>query len=277
LLIAFKLYGLYKLKDMKKYALVTGASGGIGYEIAKLLAKDSKNLVLVARSESKLHEVKDELLKINQNIDVKIIIADLSAIESAKLVKSQTDLIKGEIDILINNAGFGDFGKYWETSYDKETQMINLNITTLAQLTKLYLPEMIKNKSGKILNVASVAAFMPGSYMTVYYATKAFVLSYTEGLAGELKGTGVTVSALCPGPTKTGFEEKASLGNSDLFKAMPNATASSVAKLGYKGMLKGKQIIITGFMNKATVFIIRFIPRCIVRNMVKSIQKGSLK
>lgn len=262
---------------MKKYALVTGASGGIGYEIAKLLAKDSKNLVLVARSHSKLTEVQEELLKINSNIDVKIIVADLSIVESAQLVKKHTDMLNAEIDILVNNAGFGDFGKYWETSYEKETQMINLNITTLAQLTKLYLPDMIKNKSGKILNVASVAGFMPGSYMTVYYATKAFVLSYTEGLAGELKGTGVTVSALCPGPTKTGFEEKASLGNSDLFKAMPNATASSVAKLGYKGMMKGKQIIITGFMNKATVFIIRFIPRCIVRNMVKSIQKGSLK
>ena len=262
---------------MKNYALITGASGGIGFELAKLLAKDSKNLVLVARNEKTLTEVKDELLKINKTIDIKIIVCDLSEVESAKFVKSQTDLLNGEIDILINNAGFGDFGKYWETKYDKETQMINLNITSLAQLTKLYIPDMIKNGSGKILNVASVAAFMPGSYMTVYYATKAFVLSYTEGLSGELKGTGVTVSALCPGPTKTGFEEKAELGNSDLFKAMPVATASSVAKTAYKGFLKGKPIIITGFLNKVTVFIIRFIPRCIVRNMVKSVTKGSLK
>lgn len=262
---------------MKKYAVVTGASGGIGYELAKLLAKDSKNLVLVARSEKTLNEVKEELQKINSKIDIKIIVKDLSDIDSSKYVKAQTDLIDGEVDMLINNAGFGDFGRYWETDVEKETQMINLNVLTLTQLTKTYLPEMIKNKSGKILNVASVAAFMPGSYMTVYYATKAFVLSYTEGLSGELKGTGVSVTALCPGPTKTGFEEKADLGNSDLFKSMPVATAESVAKKGYKAFLKGKTIIITGAMNKISVFIIRLAPRCIVRNMVMKIQKGSLK
>lgn len=260
-----------------KYALVTGASGGIGYELAKLLAKDSWNQILVARSENKLEEVKAELLNINPDIDIKIIKADLSDTDSITYLKQEVNKLNIEVDVLINNAGFGDFGRYWETSSVKEEQMINLNILALTKLTKLFLPKMIQQKSGKILNVASVTAFMPGSYMTVYYATKAFVLSYTEGLAGELKGTGVTASALCPGPTKTGFEDKASLGESDLFKKMPVATAESVAKIAYKRMMRGKVVTITGFMNKLSVFSIRFAPRCLVRNMVKSLQKGSLK
>ncbi|HBF87681.1 MAG TPA: short-chain dehydrogenase [Bacteroidales bacterium] len=259
------------------YALVTGASGGIGYELAKLLAKDTHNLILVARNKNKLEEVKAELLKINEKIDVRFIPKDLSENNSAEFIKSEIDKQGLCVDTIINNAGFGDFGKYWETSFEKEAQMIRLNILTLTQITKLFLPDMIQRKSGKILNVASVAAFMPGSYMTVYYATKAFVLSYTEGLAGELRGTGVCVSALCPGPTKTDFENKASLDGSDLFKKMPVASAESVAKIGYKRLQKGKVITITGFINKLSVLSVRFAPRCLVRNLVRKIQKGSLK
>jgi hypothetical protein len=257
---------------MKNYALITGASGGIGWELAKLFAVNAHNLILVARNNDKLQELKTELIKTHA-IDVVVISKDLSKQNAAIELYADIKKLNIQVDFLINNAGFGDYGFYPNTNFDKENQMLQLNIVSLTQLTKLFLPDMIKNKSGKILNVASVAGFMPGAFMTVYYASKAFVLSYTEGLAEELKGTGVSVTALCPGPTKTAFEENAALGESKLFKTMPVASAKDVAKYGYKAMMCNQTVAVQGIFNKLTVFSASIFPRIWVRKMVKMLQK----
>jgi short-subunit dehydrogenase len=252
-------------------ALITGASNGIGLELAKVHASKGGNLVLVARNKSKLDELKKEL-EIQYNVSVYTIEKDLSANNSAQEVYDEISKQNIQIDYLINNAGFGDFGMFVETDWNKELQMINLNITTLTQFTKLYLQDMVKRKSGKIMNVASTAAFQSGPTMSVYFATKAYVLSFSEAVNNEVSDKGVTVTTLCPGATESGFQVVAAMEESNLVKGKKLPTSKEVAEYGYASMMKGKTIAIHGLMNWILANSVRFTPRSIVVKLTRKIQ-----
>jgi short-subunit dehydrogenase len=236
-----------------KTALITGASSGIGVEFAKLLAQDKYNLILTARSENTLNTIADELTT-QYKIDVVVIPHDLS-LPGAGLELSEKITDKGiEVDVLINNAGFGDHGQFVESSMGKTIDMINLNVVNLTELSLIYGKKFADKKAGMLLNVASTAAFQPIPKMSVYAATKSYVLHFTEAMHFELKNSGVFVSALCPGATRTGFIQAANMENSTLFES--NAmSAKTVAEKGYKGLKKNKAVIITGFKN---AFLARF-------------------
>jgi len=253
---------------MNKTALITGASSGLGKEFAKIHASKGDNLVLVARSKDKLESLKFDLEK-QFSVSVYVIVKDLSDQYAPKAVYEQLKIQKIKVDYLINNAGFGDFGLFAETNWEKQLEMINLNITCLTYLTRLFLPDMIQNKFGKILNVASTAAFQPGPTMSVYFATKAFVLSFSEAIANELKETGVTVTALCPGATETGFKVAASLEESSLFKGNQIASSKEVAEFGYSKMMEGKTVVIHGIVNNLMAQSVRFAPRSIVTSIAR--------
>jgi short-subunit dehydrogenase len=248
---------------MKNTALITGASNGIGLELAKIHASKGGDLVLVARNKSKLDEIKIELEK-QFKISVYTIGKDLSLTNAAQEIYNETNKENIQVDYLINNAGFGDFGMFAETDWNKELQMINLNITSLTHFTKLYLQDMVKRRSGKIMNVASTAAFQSGPTMSVYCATKAYVLSFTEAISNEVIDKGITITALCPGATETGFQAAGGLEESKLFKNKKLPTAKEVAQYGYTSMIKGKIVAIHGFMNYIMSNSIRFIPRSLV-------------
>jgi short-subunit dehydrogenase len=247
---------------MAKTALITGASSGIGYELAKLFAKDQTDLVLVARSREKLEEFASDLQQ-KHSITARVFAIDLSQASAPAEVFSFTEKQAINVDYLINNAGFGVRDGFASTDINQILEMIQLNIAALTHLTKLYLPNMLNQKSGKILNVASTAAFQPGPWMAVYYATKAYVLSFSEALANELAKTGVTVTTLCPGPTPTGFQKRAGAQNIQLMKSkiLPALDAAVVAKQGYEGMMREKKVIIPGFMNRLLALGARVGPR----------------
>lgn len=254
-----------------KTALITGASNGIGLELAKVHASKGDNLVLVARSKAKLDELKLELEK-QYNISVYTIGKDLSAANAAFEVYNETTEKNIQIDYLINNAGFGDFGMFCETDWNKELQMINLNITTLTHFTKLYLKDMVKRNSGKIMNVASTAAFQSGPTMAVYYATKAYVLSFSEAVDNEVRDKGVTVTTLCPGATESGFQAAAKMEESALVKGKKLPSSKEVAEYGYKAMMQGKTVAIHGLINAIMANSVRFTPRSIVVKLTRKIQ-----
>jgi short-subunit dehydrogenase len=259
---------------MKKTALITGASNGIGLELAKVHAAKGGDLVLVARNKSKLDQLKNELEK-EFKVVVHTIGKDLSAVNAAQDIYDETTKQNIQIDYLINNAGFGDFGLFSETSWEKELEMINLNISTLTLFTKLYLKDMLNKGNGKIINVASTASFQPGPMMAVYFATKAYVLSFSEALSNEVSNKGVSVTALCPGPTKSGFQTAASMENSKLFSNKNLPTSKEVAIYGYGAMIKGKTVAIHGFMNSFLSNSIRFVPRAIVLKVSRMILERS--
>lgn len=246
-----------------KTALITGASSGIGLEFAKIHASTGGNLVIVARSVDKLNALKNELEK-QFNVSVTVIAKDLAIPNAAQEVFKETEALGIQIDYLINNAGFGLYGKFEHSDWLQESNMIQVNITALTQFTKLYLPGMIARKTGKILNVASTAAFVPGPTMTVYCATKPYVLSFSEALNNEVSSQGITVTALCPGATASGFSKTANADKSALFSKNKLATSYDVAIYGYNSMLKGKQVAIHGFVNQLLAFFIRLMPRSLV-------------
>ena len=255
------------------YTLITGASGGIGHDLALLAAADGRNLVLVARSVEKLEELAVTIMESNKT-EVITIDVDLSDAAGVNTLIAEITKKGIQIDTLINNAGFGDFGDFAKADLSKNMEMIRLNISALTQLCHFVLEGMLDAGSGKIMNVASTAAFMPGPGMAVYYASKAYVLSFSEALTRELKGTGVTVTTLCPGPTDTGFASSARLGKSLMHRILPPATSIEVAKAGYKAMMKGKAIEIPGFTNKLSAMSPRFTTRSMVRNMIYGIHKN---
>jgi short-subunit dehydrogenase len=255
---------------MKNTALITGASNGIGLELAKIHASKGGDLVLVARNKSKLDEIKTELEK-QYKVSVYVISKDLSLTNAAQEIYNETIKENIQVDYLINNAGFGDFGMFVETDWNKELQMINLNITTLTHFTKLYLQDMIKRNSGKIMNVASTAAFQSGPTMAVYFATKAYVLSFTEAVSNEVSDKGITVTALCPGATETGFQTAGGMEESNLFKGKKLPTAKQVADYGYTSMMKGKTVAIHGMMNYIMSNSVRFTPRALVVKITRKI------
>ncbi len=256
---------------MKKTALITGASMGIGLEFAHVFAKNGYHLYLVARSADKLENLAREISgKYKVNVDFQAI--DLSKPDVAKEIYEETKRKNIAIEVLVNNAGFGDFGMFYQTDWKKEKQMIALNITTLVDLTKCFVKDMMERKSGKILNLASTAAFQPGPTMAVYYATKAFVLSFSEAISNELEGTGVTVSCLCPGPTESNFMATANLLESRLVKGKKLPSSKEVAEYGYKALMNKEVVAIHGYVNYLLANAVRFLPRFIVRKLVRFIQ-----
>jgi uncharacterized protein len=271
----FRFISLFLLKFIKSNnmatALITGASNGIGLELAKVHASKGGDLVLVARNKSKLDELK-EVLENQFHIKVYTIGKDLSTNNAAQEVYDETTKQNIKIDYLINNAGFGDFGFFTETEWTKEYQMINLNITTLTQFTKLYLIDMVSRRSGKIMNVASTAAFQSGPTMAVYYATKAYVLSFSEAVDNEVSDKGVTITTLCPGATESGFQASAAMEESNLVKGKKLPTAKQVAEYGYGAMMKGKTVAIHGLINWIMANSVRFTPRALVVKLTRKIQ-----
>ena len=257
---------------MSKTALITGASGGIGLELARIHASKGDDLVLVARNGDRLAEVKSELESM-YNVKVRFLVRDLSVSHAAKKVFDEVSNHRINIDYLINNAGYGDYGLFAESDWEKQEGMINLNITALAHLTRLFLPGMISRGGGKILNVSSLAAFTPGPTMSVYFATKAFVLSFSEALNNELKDKGITVTALCPGSTESKFHEVA-IGDPKLLRERKMMSASEVAQIGYNAMMMGKPVVIPGFKNAFVAFVSRFVPRETVVRSARKIQEN---
>jgi len=257
---------------MNKTALITGASSGIGRELAKIHASKGDDLVLVARTISKLEELKT-FLEEKYQVKVLPIEHDLALVDSAREVYDEIKNHNIQIDFLINNAGLGDHGKFYETDWSKDLNMLNLNIITLTQFCKLFIPEMLAQGNGKIMNVASTAAFQPGPIMAIYYATKAYVLHFSEAINNELKDRNVTVTALCPGPTKSGFQSQADIEDIKLVQNSKLVSSREVAKYGYRSMMKDKAVAIHGFLNKIMAMMVRFIPRNLVVKMVRSIHE----
>jgi hypothetical protein len=244
-------------------ALITGASGGIGYELAKLFARDHYNLVLVARSSDKLIKAGAELQR-DFGVSVKTIALDLAVASAPKFLFDQLQHEGIAVDVLVNNAGFGVFGEFASVPEEEILGQIHLNITALTHLTRLFLPAMLERRSGKIMNVASTAAFQPGPMMAVYYATKAYVLSFSEALANEVAESGVVVSCFCPGATDTGFQKRANMEDSRLFKKLRPMTAEAVARDGYRGLIAGRTLVISGVKNWMVAESVRFAPRKLV-------------
>jgi short-subunit dehydrogenase len=256
----------------RQTALITGASGGIGLELARRFAAGGYDLVLVARSTAKLEELAGELRKHGGAVGV--LVKDLAVPESPEEVCRELEAAGIAVDVLVNNAGFATYGPFVETDLGRELEELQLNIVTLTHLTKKLLPGMLARRRGGVLNLASTAGFQPGPLMAVYYATKAYVISFSEALAEELSGTGVTVTALCPGPTATGFQRRAGLEGSKLFSGMLQvADAAAVARAGYEGFRAGKRIVIPGLINKVGVQSIRVSPRALITRMVKRMQE----
>ncbi|MEL0456938.1 SDR family oxidoreductase [Flavobacteriaceae bacterium SZ-1-7] len=255
---------------MIKTALVTGAASGLGYELAMLLVNDGYKLILVDIDEQGLTKVKAEIAD-EFNLAVVTLVRDLSAPNVAQDI---IDAINNEpIDVLINNAGFGLFGSFVETEWERESKMLYLHILTTTHLTKLVLEGMVKRGSGRILNMSSLAAFQPGPLMAIYYASKGYMLSFSEAIANELKGTGVTVTALCPGPTKTDFQKTVSEDSSDNKITFNMASAKAVALYGYNSMLKGKAYAIPGKFNKFLAVLPRLVTRNAATFIVRKIQE----
>lgn len=260
----------YKMNNMNckiKTVMVTGASGGIGYELSKIFAGNGYDLVVVARSIEKLISLKNEILK-DFNVHVVIIQMDLSISGSPNKLFNEIEKRNIEIDILVNNAGVGSCGLFNEINLEKNIEMIELNIKSLTILTKLFGDKMIERKWGKILNVASTGAYQPGPYIAVYYATKAYVLSFSQAINNEFNNKGVSVTTLCPGATRTGFSKYA--GKLDLNIAMD---AKVVAETAYKGLMKNKRLVIPGSKNKVAIILSKFLPGNISAYFVKKIQK----
>ncbi len=247
-------------------ALVTGASAGIGRELARLAAIDGHDLVLVARRRERLEELASELVAAH-GVAVTVIAADLSDRGAPADIADRLRAAGTPVDVLINNAGFGSCGRFSEADLEREMAMLDLNVRAVMQLTHLFLPEMLVRKRGRILNLASVAGFVPGPYMATYYASKAFVLSFTEALASELRGTGVTATASCPGPTHTEFGVVARSVDTNLFRRGA-ADAAPVARHAYRAMMEGKVVAIPGFMNKLSAQATRLAPRALLRGVV---------
>lgn len=247
---------------MVKTVLITGATSGIGNAFAKLFAHEPVHLILVSRNEKMMGKMKDEMPHRN----VTIIKKDLSAVNAAREVYQEVKQRGLVVDRLINNAGFGLIGRFDQVPIEPMSDMIRLNCSALTELSYYFLAD-IRSRSGKIMNVASTAAYQPGPYMTVYFATKAFVLSFSEALSEELKGSGVTVTALCPGPTHTNFGRAAHAENVRLFSR--SMDAHRVAKLGYQAMERGKRVVIPGALNQFGAVAAKFLPRILGAKAVK--------
>lgn len=253
--------------------LITGASSGIGYELAKCFARDGSDLILVARREKKLKQLAAELGE-QHPIKVRVIAKDLTRADAASELTNELGADGVTVDVLVNNAGFGALGRFVESDLNRQLDMLRLNAEALTELSGLFLPGMLSRGGGGLLNVASTAAFQPGPNMAVYYATKAYVLYFTEALAEELRGGPIAISCLCPGPTRTGFADSAEVADTPLFQGSL-MDAAEVARQGHAGFRSNKTIIIPGARNRLGALLTRFTPRAWARRVVKAIQPVS--
>jgi hypothetical protein len=241
-------------------ALITGASVGIGRELARIFAENGHDLVLVARSVEQLNQVAAECQSLG-HISARVLPKDLSIPIAPREIFDELNCDGVTIDVLVNNAGFGNYGPFAEVDLDADLGMLQVNIVALTALTKLFLPGMLSRRSGRIMNVASMAAFQPGPFMSTYYASKAYVLHLSEAIASECAGRGVVVSALCPGPVKTEFQSRAGIVGSRLFKGKATMDARTVALDGYRGLMRGRRVVVPGISNKVVVQLTRVVPR----------------
>jgi short-subunit dehydrogenase len=259
-------------RPRRQTVMITGASGGIGEALAHRFARGGYDLVLVARTEAKLQALAAELSRTHA-ITAHPLACDLSDPAAPRLLGEQLAARGIGVDVLVNNAGFATYGPFAELDLDGELRMLQVNIVALTHLTRLLLPGMLARKRGRILNVASTAAFMPGPLMAVYYASKAFVLSFSEALNNELSGSGVTVTALCPGPTSTGFQARAQMERSRLIQGRAIMSADAVADAGYTGLLRGRSVVIPGLINRIQTLLPRLLPRRLVPGIVRNAQE----
>ena len=257
---------------MNGTALITGASSGIGMSMARMLADDGWNLIIVGRNVGSMGALRDEIVAKNA-VDVCIIEKDISMIGASEEIYEEVRSKNLQVDFLINCAGLGDFGKFVESDPKKQERQILVNDLALTTMTRLFVPDMVARGSGRVLNVSSIAAFQPGPLMSVYYGSKAYVQNFTEAIAVELKGTGVKVSVLCPGPTDTPFLTLAGQTGQNMFKKSACVTPEKVAAYGLKKAFKGKVVIVVGLSSKMLIFFERLLPRCVVRNVVHMIQR----
>ena len=257
---------------MGSYAIITGASAGLGREFARLFAQDGHGLVLVARRKNELDALAKELADKHQTKSL-VVPADLTDAGAPKHIHAEIARAGIDVEFLVNNAGFGSNGRFWELDALKELGMIEVNVTALVPLTRLFVPDMVAKGRGRVLNIGSTAGFQPGPFMATYYASKAFVNHFTEALAFELKGTGVTATVSCPGATATEFAAVAGNDKSALFKAGGVADAATVAGEAYRAMLAGKPMVVHGFKNKAGLQAVRVSPRSTLISVVAKLNK----
>ena len=246
--------------------LVTGASSGIGRELAHCFARDGHTCVLLARREDALRTLADTL-RSTYGVEASVLPADLSAPDAADAIEAELRERALSVDVLVNNAGFGTRGPFAEADAEQQVNMVRVNVTALTHLTRLLLPDMLTRSRGGVLNVASTAAFQAGPNMSVYYATKAYVLSFSEGLAEEVADRGVTVTCLAPGPTRTPFVDKAGMNDTALLRVSAPMTAEAVARAGHDGFRNGETLVVPGWPNKIGAFLTRFAPRPLTRKV----------
>ena len=248
-------------------ALVTGASSGIGYELAKILAREGHDVALVARSADQLEKIATHLRE-DFGVQALVVPVDLADPDSPNRIFDHLQEAEFQVNVLVNNAGFGTLGRFVRSDTGAQVDMVEVNISALTHLTRLYAERMVDRRQGRIMNVASTAAFQPGPYMAVYFATKAYVLSFSEALAEELRHTGVTVTTLCPGPTVTGFQKRAGMEHAPVGGRMATGDAASVARAAYAGMMKGRRVVIPGLVNRLGTMLPRFLPRALATRVV---------
>ncbi len=251
-------------------ALITGASAGIGVELAECFAKDGYAVIVTARSEGPLKELAGRLAR-EHNVQAVAIPADIGQPGGGEKLASEIRSRGLGVDVLVNNAGYGMSGGFDDLSAESQLGMIDLNVRALVELTHIFFPQMLKNRRGGVLNVASTAAFQPGPFMTVYYATKAFVLSFSEALWEEARGTGVKVSALCPGPTESKFHDRAGTTKVRASKIAGMMTSRAVAQIGYNAFQRGQRVAISGGMNAFMARLVPFFPRGMTLGIARSL------
>jgi short-subunit dehydrogenase len=256
----------------RKTALITGASSGIGRDLAAIFAREGYNLIISARREERLLVIKNDLEK-QCNVRVLVFPCDLAKEDGPNELYTFVQNQSVRLHTLVNNAGIGDFGFFTESKWEKNATMIHLNMLSLTHLTHLFLPDLMSHKKSYIMNVASTAAFQPGPLMSVYYASKHYVLAFSEAIANELKDSGVIVSALCPGPTASEFQEVSNMDKSKLFDLFPVAASADVAEFGFKSLMKEKRVAVYGFLNKVGAITIGLLPRNLVTSAVRFIME----
>ncbi|MHC4184064.1 MAG: SDR family NAD(P)-dependent oxidoreductase [Planctomycetota bacterium] len=257
---------------MSKTALITGASAGIGHELSKIFAKNGYNLVLVSRNKQRLEDFAN-VMENQHDITAKVIPKDLSQSSAPQELYDATVSDGIDIDVLVNNAGFGLNGYFTDFEADEHMKLVQVNVTSLTLLCKLFGTDMVRRRSGSILNVASTAAFQAGPLMSSYYASKAYVLSLSEALNNEFARDGVKVSVLCPGPTDTEFADRADMNSAKIINVPWVMKAADVAEIGYSGLMKGKKIIIPGLMNKLLAYSVRLTPRSVLVLITRSLNQ----
>lgn len=260
----------------RQLALVTGASSGIGLELAKLLAADAHDLILVARRVEALEALAAEL-RAAYGVAVHVWPADLAAPRAPEELQARAAAAGLAVDALINNAGFGALGEFADLPLDRQLGIVDVNLRALTELTHRFLQPMRRRRSGRIMMVASVAGFLPGPYMAVYYASKAYLQSFSLALAEELSGSGVTVTCVCPGYTATEFQAVADMNQADRLAQLQPMTASTVARIGYRALMSGRRLVVTGWKNRIGTFLMRFMPRTVLSRVVARLQRPSAR